>query len=687
MSRTHPPRLPPLILLALCGWTLGAAAQPLGTAFTYQGQLTESGQPANGLYDLQFCLFDSPGTPVTLACAPDFNDVPVETGQFTVALDFGATPFNGQQRWLELRVRPGAGTAGYTILAPRQLIRAVPEALRASAASAAPWAGLTGVPPGFADGVDDTGSGGTVTSVTAGTGLSGGTITGSGTIGIANGGVGAAQIAGGAVGATQIAAGAVGSVQLADGGIAAIDVAPDALGAAQLAANAVGAAELADAAVDTASLQDAAVTQPKIAAGAVGAAQIAAGAVGLAQIDTNQVQRRVAGVCPLGAYLRGLLANGTPVCSDLPGVSVVTAVEPATYGFAPSIALGADGLPIIAHITNTGNRLVVSKCSDNACANGSTRTIIDAAGSGLRNPDLAIGADGLPVVSYTGAGFDGSELRVLKCTNAACSTAPLIRVVDGSATAFVGERSSIAIGSDGIPVIAYYNSTATALKVAKCANSTCGGTATITTVDDPAGSDVGSATSIAVPSDGRPVIAYHDATAGTLKLARCANAACTGAASIVVVDDPPANTVATFLDLTIGADLLPIIAYIDSTANTLKVAKCLNADCTSTTITTIPNQPLPTYRYATIAIGSDSLPVIGYAANDGAYPYPLVVVKCADLGCTTIPSTTRIDTAPTDDLSLAITSDGLPIFASGQGPGGQVPSGLYVTKCGTRTCR
>lgn len=31
----------------------------LGTSFSYQGQLTEAGQPASGLYDLQVCLFDS----------------------------------------------------------------------------------------------------------------------------------------------------------------------------------------------------------------------------------------------------------------------------------------------------------------------------------------------------------------------------------------------------------------------------------------------------------------------------------------------------------------------------------------------------------------------------------------------------------------------------------------------------
>jgi|GEM_PF-4141322 len=48
------------------------SAQVLGTAFTYQGQLTESGQLVSGLSDLQIHLCDLPSNPVTLACAPDF---------------------------------------------------------------------------------------------------------------------------------------------------------------------------------------------------------------------------------------------------------------------------------------------------------------------------------------------------------------------------------------------------------------------------------------------------------------------------------------------------------------------------------------------------------------------------------------------------------------------------------------
>ena len=48
------------LLFALCVCAAQPARAPAQTtAFTYQGQLTEAGTPANGSYDLQFKLFDS----------------------------------------------------------------------------------------------------------------------------------------------------------------------------------------------------------------------------------------------------------------------------------------------------------------------------------------------------------------------------------------------------------------------------------------------------------------------------------------------------------------------------------------------------------------------------------------------------------------------------------------------------
>lgn len=111
---------------------------PLGSAFTYQGQLEDENRPANGAYDFSFRLIDGPdpdsagqiGLPVAV------NNVAVEDGIFTVQLDFGASSFNGEARWLELSVARHGDTL--TVLAPTQPLTAVPYALYGEDADADP---------------------------------------------------------------------------------------------------------------------------------------------------------------------------------------------------------------------------------------------------------------------------------------------------------------------------------------------------------------------------------------------------------------------------------------------------------------------------------------------------------------------------------------------------------------------
>jgi len=78
-----------------------------------------------------------------------------------VQLDFGNV-FDGTALFLEIGVRPGASIGAYTPLTPRQALTATPFAIYAAKA---PWSGLTGVPAGLNDGVDDN------TTYTAGDGL------------------------------------------------------------------------------------------------------------------------------------------------------------------------------------------------------------------------------------------------------------------------------------------------------------------------------------------------------------------------------------------------------------------------------------------------------------------------------------------------------------------------------------
>ena len=99
----------------------------LGTAFTYQGRLIDSGVPATGTYDLQFALYDagSAGTQVGLLVTQE--DIPVSDGYFTTLLDFGNV-FNGTALFMQIGVRPGSSTGSYTPLSPRVSLTAVPYA-------------------------------------------------------------------------------------------------------------------------------------------------------------------------------------------------------------------------------------------------------------------------------------------------------------------------------------------------------------------------------------------------------------------------------------------------------------------------------------------------------------------------------------------------------------------------------
>ena len=213
-------------------------------AFTYQGRLTDAGQPAQGFYELRARLLDGAGTQIG---PTEFVVIECVDGAFAAVFDFGPSPFNGTDRFLELGVRPDLSPDPYTVLTPDTPLSAAPVAAFALAGNEGPqgptgpqgddgppgpqgdpgptgpqgpqgdpgpigpqgpqgdtgpigpegpegpvgppgttsWLGLTDIPAPFADGVDDN------TTYAAGTGL---TLSGN-QFGISNGGVGFVQLA------------------------------------------------------------------------------------------------------------------------------------------------------------------------------------------------------------------------------------------------------------------------------------------------------------------------------------------------------------------------------------------------------------------------------------------------------------------------------------------------------------
>ncbi len=169
-----------ILVLALSGVVNTAAAQALGTAFTYQGRIAQTGTAVNGLLDLEFQVYDSIAGPTAVSSAIAIADVVCTDGLFTVPLDFGPGVFAGNRRWMEIRVSPNFPGTPYTVLAPRQELTAAPNALFASIAGNADL--LDGLDSTAFSLVGHTHAAGTITGIAApavvfgvgaGTGLTG----------------------------------------------------------------------------------------------------------------------------------------------------------------------------------------------------------------------------------------------------------------------------------------------------------------------------------------------------------------------------------------------------------------------------------------------------------------------------------------------------------------------------------
>jgi hypothetical protein len=515
------------------------------------------------------------------------------------------------------------------------------------------------------DAIGGGGGGGTVTSVAAGTGLTGSPnpITGAGAINIApgyqlpqactNGQVPKSNGTGGWVCGTDNAGtgtGTVTSVTATGGG--GLATTP---GGGISTSGSVG---IASGGVQTAMLADSAITNAKIAPGTIAADRLVASQQLPSCVD-GQVLRR---------------SGGLWICGSLPP-TISTVDSGGSVGGFTGMAIGTDGFPAVSYYDYTNADLKVAKCVNVACTGSATISTVDSAVSVGQSTAMVIGTDGFPVVSY--ADGTNGDLKVAKCLNAGCTGSATITTVDSGGD--VGYSTAIAIGNEGFPVVSYYDLTNGDLKVAKCANAACAGSATITTVDS--GGDVGRSTAIAIGTDGFPVVGYYDATNADLKVAKCVNAACTGSATITAVDS--AGLVGASTAIVIGADGFPVVSYYDfgNGNGALKVAKCVNAACSgSATITTVDSLG-NVGHYTAIAIGTDGFPVVSYYDVTNS---DLKVVKCSNAACTGSAARTTVDSVGSVGLYTAIRigTDGFPVVSYYDATNAD----LKVLKCSNAAC-
>ncbi len=357
-------------------------------------------------------------------------------------------------------------------------------------------------------------------------------------------------------------------------------------------------------------------------------------------------------------------ANASPAISST--TQVITMLDSAgSVNYQTSIAIGSDGLPIIAY--SPQNRGVgVIHCGNIECSSGNTYSAVDAPiGSWALFASIAIGIDGLPVLVY---GDTAASMKVAHCNDLACNLSVNISTVEVlSGTSY---DTSLAIGSDGFPIISYSISGSGAFKVLHCGNAYCSAGNNITTLEPSGGM-----TSIAIAPDGLPFIAFND-NSGFVEFVKCANVSCVSNNN----NFTRTSVYGQYPSVAIGSDGLPIISHYDYASGLdLIVTKCTDANCTQSMNTTVDTTG-DVGLYTSITIGLDGLPIISYYDNTNG---DLKVAKCGNANCTTSTLTTVESTNNTGiNTAIAIGTDGLPIIAYQNSTG----SDLKVVHCANQAC-
>jgi len=283
---------------------------------------------------------------------------------------------------------------------------------------------------------------------------------------------------------------------------------------------------------------------------------------------------------PVISYYDGISgALKVAKCNDVRcTTAIVTTVDDSNnVGRFTSITIGDDEFPVISYRDMTAETLKVAKCENASCTLSTITTVDDLGNVGNYN-SIAIGHDGFPVISY----HDGSasKLKVIKCNDAACSGGDEVVSTVNDYADFTGIYTAIAIGTDGNPVIVYLQTTPPApstVRVAKCNDPACADGDEIISILDNTGIAMHEPTDIVIGSDGLPVLTYFDFANQELKVIKCNDATCSGGDEKINVVD--GLTRIGSLSIDIGDDGMPVISVWDGLNDGLGVVHCGTSSC------------------------------------------------------------------------------------------------------------
>lgn len=330
-----------------------------------------------------------------------------------------------------------------------------------------------------------------------------------------------------------------------------------------------------------------------------------------------------------------------------PGLPTST-VRTLGSGAEPTIEIGADGNPVIAFRTANGvGGLKFVACDDPFCSTSSTRTLDSTEGAGQDWSSIAIGRDGNPVIAYYVSTL--FSLRVAACLDPSCDSLVIRDIDGGNPWSDRGPNPSVVIGLDGNPVVSYQDYTNQDLRVAACTDPTCENWVTtqmLTTNND------GAFSSMVIGPNGFPIIAHYDSTTTALVAQYCGNARCTIFGTQILLDGQ--GDVGRYPSINI--DLLGnvIVSYYDTTNFDLRFVRCPDRACSTPTVSNLTPGPVYGGRYSTLALDPVGRPVITHT-----HSLLVFLTQCLDPGCGT--STTVTLDHDATSISSTVRRSGQPI--------------------------
>jgi len=281
---------------------------------------------------------------------------------------------------------------------------------------------------------------------------------------------------------------------------------------------------------------------------------------------------------------------------------------------------------------------------------------------------MAIGLDGFARIVYVQAD-SYTDVHYVQCLNDNCSQKnDTVVATDSNGV----DQPVIKIGSDGYARIVYVTyATTRVLHYIVCQNDDCS-LKTDSVIDNSnprAFYEVG----LVLGTDDKARILYNDYGDNTMRLALCADATCTSTSTTMM----PMSYGSAFGFAT-GPDGYLRIAYYDNlTTRTVYFLQCQNDNCSQRASTTIATVSAGNNAYEfDLAMGSDGFARFGYTSPDGHF-----FVMCTNIDCSA-KTVTKIDPQSSGVISIVMGDDDLPrIFYTYGNPSYEV----YL-QCTNATC-